>query len=75
MNDVPRVRTVPHSPFTAASATFALNAGLWFRRVRFVIWGSLHAFQRRPLEITSTESPAEYEQNERAERQRLGLFC
>lgn len=25
------------SPFTAANATFALKAGLWFRRVRFVI--------------------------------------
>src|ERR1700686_2456393 len=25
------------SPFKAANATFALNAGLWFRRARFVI--------------------------------------
>ena len=25
------------SPFSAARATFALKAGLWFRRVRFVI--------------------------------------
>ena len=25
------------SPFTAAKATFALNTGLWFRRVRFVV--------------------------------------
>jgi hypothetical protein len=24
-------------PFTAAKATFALKAGLWFRRVSFVI--------------------------------------
>jgi hypothetical protein len=28
------------SPFKAASATFALNAGVWFRRVRFVISAS-----------------------------------
>jgi len=25
------------SPLMAANATFALNAGVWFRRVRFVI--------------------------------------
>src|ERR1700720_3204838 len=29
--------SVTFSPLMAARATFALNAGLWFRRVRFVI--------------------------------------
>jgi hypothetical protein len=32
-----RHSTSVFSPFRAANATFALNAGLWFRRTRFVI--------------------------------------
>jgi hypothetical protein len=35
------------SPFTAAKATFALNAAVWFRLVRFVIVSPVQRHHRR----------------------------